>query len=121
MDFLLKYWPLFQFAGLALLAALMFWIDLRSAKRAESAVDPVKADLRALDSRFAAQVAGLDKQISAVAARVDEAEGDIEGLPTKADLANVLSEARAAHNEASAANAGIRRIENFFLERGVKG
>ncbi len=91
------------------MAVFILWVDMRAASKVDAAVAPVKAD-----------VAVLTNRVNAFEIRLTEAEDDIDGLPSKADLEKVLSEARAAHSEGAAANAGIRRIESFFLQRGVE-
>ncbi|WP_374569672.1 DUF2730 family protein [Phenylobacterium sp.] len=68
----------------------------------------------------------LIKRMGEVEGRVDKVEGrvgtledDISDLPTKADIARLEGELKTVGNDVRAANAGIDRIEGFFLAKGV--
>lgn len=109
MEVLLKYWPILLVAAQLLLAALVLWVDARTMTKVGAAVAPLKEDIEELDRR-----------VGKLEVRVEDVEGDLLNLPTKADLARVEGEVKGAHIEAAAANAGIGRLETIFLKVGVE-
>lgn len=120
MALLLKYWPILLF-GTNLLAVWVCWSLRQLAKNevqalVSSATGPINAAVEKAGHRADDHHDKLGRHES----RLDSIETDIKELPTKADLARVEGEVRAVGQQVGAANAGIHRIEGFFLERGVE-
>lgn len=109
MKQLLEYWPILLVGAQVLLAALMLVVDARTTKKVEEGVKPVKA-----------QTDDLVTRVGVLEVKIEDLEGDLGNLPTKADLARVEGEVKGAHAEAAAANAGIGRLETIFLKKGVE-
>lgn len=105
----LEYWPILLVAAQVLLAALILWVEARTTRKVDQAVAPVKGEL-----------GDVERRVGKLEIRLEDAEGDIKNLPTKADLARVEGEVKGAHQEAAAANAGIKRIEGYFIAKGVE-
>ena len=101
-DLFVDYWPAIHSVALAGLGVVAWWVDARTKEKIDAAVNPLKLQLAALSSR------------------VDEVEADVDGLPSKADLARVEGEVQAINREVRIANAGIERLEGYFLQRGVE-
>lgn len=106
---LVEYSPLLSLAGTMLLAVLALWVDARTDRKISAAVDPLKDDLE-----------DLQRRTDANEASIAEARSDIEKMPTKADLARVEGEVKATLGEATAAAAGVKRLETIFIQRGVE-
>lgn len=109
LEFLLKYSQLVSAIGVVLLAVLALWVDARADKKIAAAVEPVETKL-----------AELEKRVIEHEVRLDDVEGDVDNLPTKADLARVEGEVKGAHREAAAAAKGVERIEHMLMERGME-
>lgn len=109
LKLLVEYSPLLSLFATAGLAILGLWFDARQRKAIDAAVDPLKAD-----------ITELTRRVDANEADIQEARADIGDLPSKADLARVEGEVKATHIEAAAAAAGVMRLENIFLQRGVE-
>jgi len=112
----IKYWPVALFL-LNLLTAWVAW-SLRQLAKNEIAVAVSK--LQARDEALDSTVDGHGTRITRVEGRVDEIEKDILNLPSKADLARVEGRVDAVGREVSSVGAGVSRIENFFLAKGVE-
>lgn len=116
MEKLLQYWPV-----------LLVALNAFTAWGAWSLRQLAKNEIAASEGRLGVQIKGLatdldaqDTRMTKIEGRVAEAERDISNLPTKADLARVEGEVKAVGRTVDAANEGIRRLEGFFLERGVE-
>jgi len=108
-ELLVDYWPALIVIAQLGLAALMLKVSANTRAMIDAAVEPVKKDLNE-----------LEKRVLKTEVRLDDAEGEIARLPSKADLEKVFGEAKAAHAEASAANLGIKRVENHLIGRGLE-
>lgn len=119
MTTLLKYWPIALFV--INLVTVWFCWSLRQLAQTEvralvdAAVKPVVTQTEALKLRVDDHHDRLTLQTSLIA----EIRADIEGLPSKADLVRVEGEIKTVGAAVAAANAGIARIESFFIERGI--
>lgn len=119
MSILLKYWPIALFVT----NLVLVWIcwSLRQLAQAEvralvsAAADPIITSAEALKTRVDEHHDRLNLQGSHIA----EIRSDIEGLPSKADLVRVEGEIRTVGQAVASANAGIARIEGYFIERGI--
>jgi hypothetical protein len=107
-EFVSDYWPIAATA----LQGLLVWV-------AWSLRQVAKAEIAAVDTKFTDKFDDHDVRIQGVESRMATAEGDIKELPTKEDLARIEGEVKGVGIKVSTANAGIQRIENFFLQRGV--
>lgn len=120
MTALLKYWPLVNLP-LSFFVAWICW-SLRELAKAEvrtivaQAITPV--DERA--TKLTARVDDHHDKLTTHGSQIEEIRTDIRDLPTKTDLAHLQGEIRGVGSEVQAANAGIKRIEGYFLERGVR-
>lgn len=62
----------------------------------------------------------LLKRMSDAESRISACEIRIEDLPTRADIARLEAEIKGVGQQVGAANAGIDRLEGYFLQRGVQ-
>lgn len=112
----MKYWPvaLFILNGLAVWAC---W-SLRQLAKAEIAA--VMEKLQSKDAEIAGVVDAHDTRLTKLDARMEHVEGEVQKLPTKADIERLQGAVNSVGQEVEAANAGIKRIEGFFLAKGVE-
>lgn len=119
MSILIKYWPIALFV--INLVTVWFCWSLRQLAQTEvralvaTAVKPVIDDTAVLKRRVEDHHDRLTLQTSLIS----EIRSDIEGLPSKADLVRVEGEIRTVGQAVASANAGIARIEGYFIERGI--
>jgi hypothetical protein len=62
----------------------------------------------------------LLKRMGEAENRISACEIRMEDLPTQADIARLESEIKGVGTQVGAANAGIDRLEGYFLQRGVQ-
>jgi len=113
---IMKFWPVILVALNGFTAWLAWSMRQVAKNQVEAAEGRSQARDRALDEKIDAH----DTQLTKLEGRMEEVEDDISNLPTKADLARVEGEVKASGASAAAAAAGVRRLEDFFIERGVK-
>lgn len=63
--------------------------------------------------------AGLDSRVQEHHDRIGRVETKLETMPTKADIARLESDVRSMMRELGSVDAGVKRIEQFMMERGV--
>jgi hypothetical protein len=117
---LMTYWPLAAFV-LQFLTAWACWSFFQLA-RSEVAklVDAAKAAQQAVNDEIEARVSDHHDKLTDHAGQIREIRADINVLPTKADLAALAGDVKSVGIDAKAANAGIQRLEGYFLKRGVE-
>lgn len=135
MNTLIKYWPVIGFFGGLAANAMMVWIawSLRQfaknevgrsmaslADRLEAADSGLATRLEAADEKTDAKVDELETRMTKVEGSITGVRRDIGNLPTKADIARVEGEIKAVGAQATATNEGIRRLEGYWLEKGVE-
>ncbi|MEW5687219.1 MAG: DUF2730 family protein [Pseudomonadota bacterium] len=109
MKSVLAVWPVIVFLAQVLGILLVVWVDNRARKRVDDTADPMKADIRDLQTRM-----------TKAEVHVTDLEADVEKMPTKADLERVMGEVKGAHREATAAANGIQRLEQMLMTRGME-
>lgn len=107
---ILDLWPVLVVLMQGAAIAGAWWFSDQAKKYVDQKVATVKAEQDEQDTR-----------LQLVEASLQDLEGDIKNLPTKADIARLEGEVKAAYVEAAASNAGVKRMEMFFLKRGVDG
>jgi septal ring factor EnvC (AmiA/AmiB activator) len=60
-------------------------------------------------------------RISQVESRLSVIESEVEGLPTKADIARLEEQVRSVDHNVDRAQRGIDRLESYFLQTGIGG
>jgi len=118
---LLKYWPLLT-VPVNLFVLWICWSMRQFTKNEVQAIvaGATKPIVEAAEG-LASRVAAHHDTIMRHDGQIEEIRADIRDLPTKADLARVEGEIRTVADAVAAASAGISRLENYFLERGVRG
>ncbi|MFD3263346.1 hypothetical protein [Phenylobacterium ferrooxidans] len=117
---LMKYWPM----ALVVLNAVTAWAAWSMRQFARSEVQKIVAEatavLQARDREISDIVHEHGERIIKAEGQITEIRSDILDLPTKADLARVEGEVKAVGREVTSTNAGVQRIEGFFLAKGVE-
>ncbi len=117
----LKFWPVIAFVA----QLGMLWIawSLRQLAKTEvtKVVSEAEGRLNAKDDHMDGRLDEHHDRIMKVEARTAELADDIGRLPTKEDMARLEGEVKAVGREAAATNAGVARLEGYFLKRGVDG
>jgi hypothetical protein len=80
-----------------------------------------KTEVRALKEAHDAEILQLKLDQRDFGTRLDGVEDDIPSLPTKADIAALSGRIDGLSHQITTVNAGVDRIEGYFLERGVRG
>ena len=83
-------------------------------------MDAAKAAQQAVNDDIEARVSDHHDKLTDHSGQIREIRADINALPTKADLERVAGEVKSVGVDARAANAGIQRLESYFLKRGVE-
>ncbi|MDZ4370206.1 MAG: hypothetical protein U1C74_02135 [Phenylobacterium sp.] len=109
LSMIAEYWEILFFAAQLITATGLVWLDSRTDRKVKGAVSPVEAD-----------VAALKLRVTTIEVQLADIEGDMNALPTKADLARVEGQVIGAHREAAGANHGVQRIESMLMERGME-
>lgn len=121
MAWLLKYLPLIAFA----LQVPMVWVawSLRQLAKTEvgKVVSEAEARLSAKDDAMDHRLDSHGDRLLQAESKIGELTTDIGNLPTKADMARIEGEVKAVGREVGATNAGVARLEGYFLKRGVDG
>ncbi|MFN3513444.1 MAG: hypothetical protein ACK41C_10385 [Phenylobacterium sp.] len=120
MKGLLQYWPVAAFV-FNLVAVWACW-SLRALAKSEveRIVKAAVSQLSQTDTALDERVDGHQNRLTIAESQIQEIRSDIQDLPTKADLERVSGEVRGVSKGVDAANAGIQRLEGFFLARGVQ-
>jgi len=117
---LLKYWPILLFVTNLLLVWVCWSLRQLANNEVQTRVANATGPILSAAEKLAERVDGHHDKIAAHGAQIDEIRSDIRDLPTKTDLSDLRGEVRVVGGEVQAANAGIKRIEGYFLERGVR-
>lgn len=120
MTALLKYWPLMT-VPVNLFVLWICWSMRQFTKNEVQAIvsGATKPIIDAAET-LATRVTAHHDTLTRHDGQIEEIRADIRGLPTKADLVRVEGEIRTVAEAVAAANAGISRLESYFLERGVR-
>lgn len=120
MKALMTYWPI----AALFIQVFTVWVCWSLRQLAKTEVGVI---VKAVDDKQTLVTNRLDERADAHHDRIVVAEGhikelrdDITNLPTKADIASLAGEVKKVGGEVVAANAGIQRLEGFFLKRGVE-
>jgi hypothetical protein len=114
---LLQYWP---DAALTLISGICAWAAWSMRQVTKNLIDAMAAKLAARDEEIERKVDEQQVRLTRTELGLAEAVRDIEHLPTKADLARIEGEVKSVAREVGAVNAGVQRIEGFFLAKGVE-
>lgn len=116
----LNYWPIVVFV----LNLGILWIcwSLRQLAITEvkKLVDAAVASLTRVDEQAEAAIDDHETRLTRAEKDVEAIRQDIAKLPTKADLARLEGEVKSVGTQVQGAKAGIDRIEQFFLAKGVE-
>lgn len=120
MKTLLEYWPIAAVA-VQLLIGWGTWsmVQFVRSKITEQLATATAAQ-SAINADLEARVDDHHDKLTDHAGQIREIRADINVLPTKADLERVAGEVKSVGVDARAANAGIQRLESYFLKRGVE-
>ena len=77
---LVEYWPVLLFTAQLMTCLVVVWLDARTDRKVKAAIDPVDADLTALETR-----------VTKIEVRLQDIEGDL-GDRRPGDLAQVEGE-----------------------------
>jgi hypothetical protein len=120
MKTLMPYWPVAAFV-LQFLTAWACWSFFQLARsEVGKLVDAARATQQAINDDIEARVSDHHDKLTDHSGQIREIRADINALPTKADLERVAGEVKSVGVDARAANAGIQRLESYFLKRGVE-
>lgn len=106
---LLQYWPVLLVILQVATVVITWWLKDLAEREVERKVK-VERD----------RIAVLEGRMSTADNHILDLTKDVENLPTKADIARLEGEVRGVGREVLAANAGIERIEGYFIARGVE-
>lgn len=109
-----------QLISLAL-NVLLAWAVWTIRQLAKEQIAAEREKTRAQFDRVDGDVTAIDRRVSKVEGRMDEAEDDIRALPTKADLARLEGEVKLVGAQVEGVSAGISRVEGYMMEHGVRG
>lgn len=116
MSELLKYWPVALFA----LNALTAWAAWSLRQVAKDEIAKLASKLQGEDAKLADVIDGHDTRLTQLDGRIGHVEGEIQKLPTKADIERLAGEVNKVGAEVGTVHAGVKRIEGFFLAKGVE-
>ncbi len=63
----------------------------------------------------------IDDRLERTNKRLDSLEADFKQAATKADIAKLKNEITEGNAISKATNEGLKRLENFFLKKGIEG
>lgn len=109
MKLFLEYWTVIVVLLQVAAVAITWWMKALAEREVERKV--------AIERE---RITATDKRVATSEGHIAELKRDVLNLPTKADIARLEGEVRAATREIGAANAGIERIEGYFIARGVE-
>lgn len=116
MSDLLKYWPV----ALFVLNVLTAWAAWSLRQLAKEEIGKLAEKLQAKDGELAEEIDGHDTRLTQLDGRVGHIEGEIQKLPTKADIERLEGRVNSVGTEVGTVHAGVKRIEGFFLAKGVE-
>ena len=121
MAALLKFWPI-VIVALNVFVAWVCWSLRQLAKNEVTRlVDASEGRLFAKDAEMDARLDEHHDRLMKAEGHIGEIRADIDQLPTKSDLTRVEEGLKAVGREVAAVNAGVGRLEGYFLKRGVDG
>ncbi len=112
---LLQYWPILLFAFNIITA----WAAWSLRQLAKNEINAAVAKLQAKDDLICLEVNEHDTRLTKAEGKIDALRQSVLDLPTRFDLEKVAGDVRGVAREVSAANAGIDRIEGYFIQLGV--
>lgn len=98
------------------------WRESDEAKAITGRIDVVEKLTTKHESKLTgmpAQVDEMDTAVTKLTGRVDAIEHEIQKLPTKADIRGLEEEVKGLAREQGLTRAGVDRIENHFIQRGI--
>lgn len=116
-----KFGPMALVLAINAVTAWAAWSMRQFAKsEVHKIVDAAVTRLTKRDDGLAADAQGHGDRILTAEGQISEIRKDILDLPTKADLERVAGKVESVGREVISTHEGIRRIEGFFLAKGVE-
>jgi hypothetical protein len=96
------------------------WICWSLRQMAKNAIDAVAAKLTRVDEGLAEKIADHEGRLNTHTGQIINIKENISELPKMSDFTRLEAEVRGVGREISNVGDATRRIEGFFLQRGVE-
>lgn len=121
LEALAKFGPMALVLAINAVTAWAAWSMRQFAKsEVHKIVDAAVSRLTQRDEALTGDIHNHGDRILTAESQIKEIRADILDLPTKADLERVAGKVESVGREVISTHEGIRRIEGFFLAKGVE-